>query len=130
MGTASPTVAASTMGVTNKRTITKTRRKTRDLDQIKADLESPKHLKQFQETKAAEDLPALGRHYCVECAKYYESEPTLIAHRRGKPHKRRVKALKEGPYTHKEADAAVGLWTDNGRPGDRIESTAEVEMTI
>jgi len=61
----------------------------RDLDQIKADLESPKHLKQFQETKAAEDLPALGRHYCVECAKYYESEPTLIAHRRGKPHKRR-----------------------------------------
>lgn len=61
----------------------------RDLDQIKADLESPKHLKQFQETKAAEDLPALGRHYCIECAKYYESESTLVAHRRGKPHKRR-----------------------------------------
>lgn len=65
----------------------------RDLDQIKADLESPKHLKQFQETKAAEDLPALGRHYCVECAKYYESEFTLVEHRRGKPHKRRCVSL-------------------------------------
>lgn len=28
----------------------------------------------------------------------------------------RVKQLREEPYTHKEADAAVGLRTDNGRP--------------
>lgn len=98
------------MGVTNKKTITKTRRKTRfvasllglsahsytcthddsrDVDQIKADLLSPKHLAQWKETKAAEDLPGLGRHYCTECAKWYETEATLVAHRRGKPHKRR-----------------------------------------
>ncbi|KAM0416995.1 hypothetical protein ACHAPT_013019 [Fusarium lateritium] len=102
------------MGVTNKRTITKTRRKTRDVDQVKADLLSPKHLKQFMETKAAEDLPGLGRHYCTECAKWFDTDATLVSHRRGKPHKRRVKQLAEGPYTHKEADAAVGLWTDNG----------------
>ncbi|KAI6779461.1 uncharacterized protein J7T54_001877 [Emericellopsis cladophorae] len=106
------------MGVTNKRTITKTRRKTRDLDQIKADLESPKHLAQFQQLKAAEDLPALGRHYCVECAKYFDSEEALSRHTSAKPHKRRLKQLREGPYTHKEADAAGGLWTDNGRPQD------------
>lgn len=31
------------------------------------------------------------------------------------PH--RVKQLKEEPYTQKEAEAAVGLWTDNKGPG-------------
>lgn len=81
------------MGVTNKRTITKTRRKTRDVDQVKADMLSPKHLKQFMETKAAEDLPGLGRHYCVECSKWFETDATLISHQKGKPHKRRYAAL-------------------------------------
>lgn len=61
----------------------------RDLDQIKADLLSPKHLKQYKDTKLVEDLPGLGRHYCIECAKWYDMEATLVAHRRGKPHKRR-----------------------------------------
>jgi bud site selection protein 20 len=77
------------MGVGNKRTRTKTRNKLRDIDQIKADLTSPKHLKQYQETKAPEDLPGLGKWYCTECAKWYETETSLIVHRRGKPHKRR-----------------------------------------
>lgn len=61
----------------------------RDIDQIKADLLSPKHLANFKNTKAAEDLPALGRHYCIECATWFDSDHTLLAHRRGKPHKRR-----------------------------------------
>ncbi|QUC19613.1 uncharacterized protein UV8b_03854 [Ustilaginoidea virens] len=85
------------MGVGNKRTITKTRRKTRDVDQIKADLLSSKHLAQFTSSKAPEDLPGLGRHYCIECAKWFDTEATLCAHRRGKPHKRRVKQLREEP---------------------------------
>ncbi|KJK84108.1 hypothetical protein H634G_00471 [Metarhizium anisopliae BRIP 53293] len=85
------------MGVGNKRTITKTRRKTRDVDQIKADLLSSRHLAQFKDTKAAEDLPGLGRHYCIECAKWFDRESTLNSHRRGKPHKRRVKQLREEP---------------------------------
>ncbi|KAH7245856.1 hypothetical protein BKA59DRAFT_177512 [Fusarium tricinctum] len=102
------------MGVTNKRTITKTRRKTRDVDQVKADILSPKHLKQFQGTKAIEDLPGLGRHYCVECAKWFDTDSALVVHQKGKPHKRRVKQIAEGPYTQEEAEAAVGLRTDNG----------------
>lgn len=77
------------MGVPNKRTLTKTRRYRRDIDQIKADLTSPKHLKQYKDTKAPEDLPGLGRHYCNECAKWFDTETTLVVHRRGKPHKRR-----------------------------------------
>jgi bud site selection protein 20 len=44
----------------------------------------------------------------------------------------RVKALKDEPYTQKEAEAAVGLRTDNGprqaaRDRDRVEDV-EVEM--
>jgi bud site selection protein 20 len=77
------------MGVTNKRTLTKTRRKHRDLDQIKNDLLSSRHLALHKESKAPEDLPGLGRHYCIECAKWFETEVTLMSHRRGKPHKRR-----------------------------------------
>jgi hypothetical protein len=83
------TVYTFTMGVTNKRTTTKTRRKIRDVDQIQNDLASKKHLGDFQKTKAPEDLPGLGRHYCVECAKWFDTDATLVAHRRGKPHKRR-----------------------------------------
>ncbi|KAL2751937.1 hypothetical protein ACRALDRAFT_2045165 [Sodiomyces alcalophilus JCM 7366] len=104
------------MGVTARRTITKTRRKTRDLDQIKADLLSPNHLKQYTDTKAPEDLPALGQYYCIECAKWFESEPNLVQHKRGKPHKRKVKDLRDDSYTQKVAEAAVGLWTDNKGP--------------
>ncbi|KAI0382586.1 hypothetical protein F5Y04DRAFT_252945 [Hypomontagnella monticulosa] len=119
------------MGVGNKRTLTKTRRKTRDLDQIKADLLSPKHLAQYKETKAPEDLPDLGRWYCTECAKWFESEVNLVVHRKGKPHKRRVKQLQEEPYTQKEAEAAIGLQTDNHGPyrSDNTTDSDEIVMT-
>ncbi|KAK2612157.1 hypothetical protein QQS21_001887 [Conoideocrella luteorostrata] len=85
------------MGIGNKRTVTKTRRKTRDIDQIKEDIISSRHLAQFKNSKADEELPGLGRHYCIECAKWFDTEATLSAHRRAKPHKRRVKQLREEP---------------------------------
>ncbi|KAL0936692.1 C2H2 finger domain-containing protein [Colletotrichum truncatum] len=123
------------MGVGNKRTLTKTRRKTsmlpRDVDQIKADMLSPRHLRQFKETKASEDLPGMGQHYCVECAKWFETEVSLGGHKRGKPHKRRVKQLKEEPYTQKDAEAAVGLRTDNkglNKNGPERTFDHEIEM--
>ncbi|KAI9150158.1 Zinc finger protein [Paramyrothecium foliicola] len=122
------------MGVTNKRTLTKTRRKTRDVDQIKNDTLSARHLSQYKKTKAPEDLPGLGRHYCIECAKWFDTDATLVSHRRGKPHKRRlinpfrVKQLREGPYTHKDADAAVGLTTDNGTAGRTTELVDDIDM--
>ncbi|EXJ73406.1 uncharacterized protein A1O5_03166 [Cladophialophora psammophila CBS 110553] len=110
----------------------KTKRRTRDLDQIKADLKSPRHLAQHKGTKAAEDLPGLGAFYCTECAKYFSDSHNLNEHRRGKNHKRRylrssgsverpdfgtsVRMLKEEAHTQKAADAAVGLGTDNRRP--------------
>lgn len=106
----------------------------RDLDQVHADLRSSKHLSQHKSAKPAEDLPGLGQWYCVECAKWFESEHSMQQHTRGKNHKRRyyspatarvrwrcpwliarrVRMLKEEPYSQKEADAAIGLLTDNG----------------
>ncbi|KAI9716719.1 MAG: Bud site selection protein 20 [Chrysothrix sp. TS-e1954] len=92
----------------------KTRRRRRDLDQVHEDLHDPKRLAQHKDAKAIEDLPGLGQHYCVECAKWFESESSIVQHRRGKPHKKRVKQLAEEPYTQEIADAAVGLRRENG----------------
>ncbi|KAI4273988.1 MAG: hypothetical protein LQ337_004255 [Flavoplaca oasis] len=92
----------------------KTKRRTRDLDQVHADLRSSRHLAEHKTSKPAEDLPGLGQWYCVECAKWFETEHSMQQHTRGKNHKRRLRMLKEEPYSHKEAEAAIGLVTDNG----------------
>lgn len=104
-----------------------TSQRPRDLDLIKSDLASTKHLSQHKASTAAEDLPALGQHYCIECAKWFESNYNIAAHRRGKNHKRRVRMLKEEAHSQKAADAAVGLGTDNGKV-EQVESM-EVEET-
>lgn len=61
----------------------------RDYDQVIADVDSPRHLAQYKASKDPEDLPGLGRHFCVECSKWFESEYNLKAHTKGKNHKRR-----------------------------------------
>jgi hypothetical protein len=67
----------------------KTRRHTRDLDQIHDDMHKKDHLEKYKSTKNTEDLPGLGQYYCVECAKWFESDANLTAHSKGKVHKRR-----------------------------------------
>jgi len=118
------------MGIPQKSTRTKTRRRLRDLDQIHADLKSPKHLADHKNSKAEEDLPGLGQFYCVECAKWFESEHSLVGHRKGSTHKRQVKGLKEAPYTQKEAEAAIGLRTDNGSKRAVRENVKDVEVEM
>lgn len=103
----------------------------RDLDQIKADIASSKHLARYKSSKAVEDLPGLGEWYCIECSKWFEGGHNLVAHRKGKNHKRRlvhkdnlfvrvadtflsVRRLMEEAHSQKTAEAAVGLTTDNG----------------
>ena len=66
---------------------------TRDLDQIHADIRSAKHLSQHKSAKPAEDLPGLGRYYCIECARWFEGERNLMHHRKGKNHKRRYMCI-------------------------------------
>ncbi|KAL1956198.1 hypothetical protein VTO42DRAFT_7545 [Malbranchea cinnamomea] len=104
----------------------KTKRRTRDYDQVRADIESPKHLAQYKATKADEDLPGLGQYYCVECAKWFESEYNLNAHRKGKNHKRRLRLLREEPHSQKIAEAAIGLTTDNGKREVPMAETSQV----
>ena len=97
----------------------------RDLDQVHADIRSTKHLSQHKSAKPAEGLPGLGRFYCIECAKWFEGENSLIQHRKGKNHKRRLRALRVEPYTQKEAEAAVGLETDNGTRNSALTVASE-----
>ncbi|KAF1824797.1 uncharacterized protein K489DRAFT_387009 [Dissoconium aciculare CBS 342.82] len=107
--------------------VKKTRRHTRDLDQIHSDINVPKHLEKFVATKAREELPGFGQFYCTPCAKWFESDLNFGKHEKGKPHRRRVKLLQEEPYSQKEAEAAAGLTTDNGVV-DKMGKTVEVEM--
>lgn len=90
-------------------------------------------MSQHKSAKLAEDL---GRFHCIECAKWFEGENNLVQHRKGKNHKKRHHSLGLGasalpaiwhtggprnrllraePYTQKEAEAAVGLRTENGK---------------
>ncbi|TVY46638.1 Zinc finger protein [Lachnellula occidentalis] len=119
------------MGLPQKTTRTKTRRRLRDLDQISEDLKSPEHLQRHKSEKAPEDLPGLGQFYCIECAKWFESEHSMVTHRKGSTHKRRVKALKEEPYTQQEAEAAIGQRPpDNGPRLAAKENTRDVEVEM
>ncbi|RAH55839.1 hypothetical protein BO85DRAFT_470162 [Aspergillus piperis CBS 112811] len=103
----------------------KTKRRTRDYDQVRADIASARHLELYKATKDEEDLPGLGKHYCVECSKWFESEHNMAAHTKGKNHKRRLRILREEAHTQKAAEAAVGLGTDNG-----VRSQETTEMVI
>lgn len=119
----SATASITMPAIRGSRSSKKTRRHTRDLDQVHADVHDAKHLKQYHDTKAREDLPGFGQFYCKECAKWFESDTNLVKHEKGKPHKRRLKQLKDEPYSQKEAEAATGLTTDNGK------KIAELDMT-
>ncbi|KAF2433844.1 C2H2 finger domain-containing protein [Tothia fuscella] len=105
----------------------KTRRHTRDIDEISEDLKSPRHLTRYQSTKHPEDLPALGAHYCTECAKWFESEFNMISHKKGKGHKRQLKQIKQGAHTQREAEEAAGLRVDNGI---REKKSVDEEMVV
>ena len=61
------------------------------------------------------DAVGMGMFYCKYCDKHHQSQIALDAHLKGKPHKRSMKLLKEDPFTQAEADAAIGLRTDNGK---------------
>ncbi|CCH60739.1 hypothetical protein TBLA_0D02350 [Henningerozyma blattae CBS 6284] len=86
----------------------KTKRRTRDLDQIYDDLSSQEKISSLLNQPLDETKPGLGQHYCIHCAKYMETSIALKTHLKTKVHKRRVKALKGVPYGQEVADAAAG----------------------
>ncbi|KAI3404952.2 hypothetical protein KGF56_002281 [Candida oxycetoniae] len=87
----------------------KTKRRTRDLDLIYNDLATTKSINNLKNQPLDEYKPGLGQYYCIECAKYFENQISLDRHQKSKVHKRRVKILKERPYTPLEAEAASGV---------------------
>lgn len=97
------------MGRQQASKVYKTKRTTKAPDAIlHADLASPEALAARKQQKFDEYLPGLGQHYCVPCAKYYESAVALQTHTKSKVHRRQLKALRDGPYTLEEGVAAGG----------------------
>lgn len=86
----------------------KTKRRTRDLDLIYNDMASKESIAKLKNQPLDETKPGLGQYYCIECAKYFETQPTLDLHRKGKVHKRRVKDLSQRPYSPLESQMAAG----------------------
>ncbi|KAG5448893.1 Bud site selection protein 20 [Clonorchis sinensis] len=92
----------------------KVKNRSRDIDQIYEDVKEENIVRRIAEaTEPDEDLPALGQFFCVSCNKYFINERTLLVHKTGKPHKRRLKALVEQPHTQDDADFAAGLMKDD-----------------
>lgn len=80
----------------------------KDIDQIHEDLR-PGKVEKLEHQQKDEDLPGQGQFYCVQCARYFISQGSLNDHRKSKPHKKRLKELKEVPYSQEEAERAAGM---------------------
>ena len=85
----------------------RTKRRTRDLDQIDTDLGEGK-VEKLLAQEVDFDKAGLGQFYCVHCAKDFINPKAFQDHVKGKPHKRRLHALKTDPYTIEEANRAAG----------------------
>lgn len=87
----------------------KTKRYRRDLDQVyNDDMASDQSIQKLEKQEIDEYKPGLGQYYCIQCVKYFESQAAVKSHISTKRHKRRLKEIKEIPYTGDEADAAAG----------------------
>ncbi|MBW0492383.1 hypothetical protein O181_032098 [Austropuccinia psidii MF-1] len=112
----------------------KTKRYTRDLDQIALDIQLAQAIRSVKPQQqhqyvvppnfgttshptitgdVDEDTTGSGNWPCVECARFFIDQKSLNDHHRSKVHKRRLKALAEGPYTLEEAMRAANLGVDN-----------------
>lgn len=89
--------AASCKGIGRRGGKTKT--KTRDFDQIKGDLIKSDELKVILDAEGEEKVSHL---YCLECARFFQSEDILAKHITSKAHKHRLRKLKDWPAEYGE----------------------------
>jgi bud site selection protein 20 len=88
----------------------RTRNYKRDLDQIVYEDLVPAVSEKLLHQPVQEEMPGLGQHYCVTCARYFISDQAIQVHFRTKEHKKRFKVVKnEVPYSIEEAEKAGGL---------------------
>jgi len=86
----------------------RTKRRTKDLDQIDSDL-APDNKEKLLKQDLDYEKPGLAQFYCVHCAKHFIDDKAFKDHVRGKPHKRRLNALRTEPYTIEESQRAAGI---------------------
>ena len=87
----------------------KVKRYNRDVDQVVMEDMLPENAVKLQNQELDETLPGLGQHYCLHCTRYFLTDLVMAEHFRTKEHKKRMRVLKEIPYSHEEADRAAGL---------------------
>ena len=92
----------------NNTKVIKTKRRTRDIDQVHEDM---KHPERILNAERDEDLPGEGRFPCIACARFFQDDHALKLHENTRPHKRRTKQALEDPHTQDSAEAAVGYST-------------------
>ncbi|XP_014612045.1 PREDICTED: zinc finger protein 593 homolog [Polistes canadensis] len=85
----------------------RTKRRTKDLDEIDVDLKE-ENVKQLLNQEVDLEKPGNAQHYCIHCAKYFIDKTALQSHFTTKVHKRRLKALEIEPYTIEDSERAAG----------------------
>ncbi|KAK1118892.1 hypothetical protein K0M31_014662 [Melipona bicolor] len=85
----------------------RTKRRTKDLDEINEDL-NDKNVEKLLNQKVDLDRPGAGQYYCIHCARYFINHTALNDHFTTKVHKRRLKALELEPYSIEESERAAG----------------------
>lgn len=105
---------------TSKHKALKLKHYARDIDQIHGDIE-PEVAAKLLSQPIDEDLPGAGQHYCVQCARYFIDDSALQQHVKGKDHKKRLRELKEVPYSHEEAERCAGMTSSKRHPTMQID---------
>ncbi|XP_018568209.1 zinc finger protein 593 homolog [Anoplophora glabripennis] len=86
----------------------RTKRRTKDLDQIDEDIK-PENASRLLNQEVDLDVPGGAQHYCVHCARHFINNTALQDHFKTKVHKRRLKALELEPYTIEDSERAAGF---------------------
>eukprot|EP00301_Raphidiophrys_heterophryoidea_P013400 c20805_g1_i1.p2 GENE.c20805_g1_i1~~c20805_g1_i1.p2 ORF type:complete len:119 (+),score=28.62 c20805_g1_i1:53-409(+) len=103
------------MGITRTNQRKQRRSNLKTLDQVYPEVQPDQIQKNTGPRPIVEDLPGLGQFYCITCSRYFVDSDTLAKHSTSKFHKKRLRQLKEVPYSHAEAMRAGGSGgIDNG----------------
>ena len=87
----------------------RTRRRTKDHDQIHVDLK-PDQAKALLNQAVDLDVTGNAQHYCLHCAKYFVNDRGVAEALRGEAtHKRRVKGAADGALHAGKAERAAGM---------------------